>query len=211
MESQKFELPESTYDILEKILSAYALNPDKELEIKEIMSFSGLSRNAVSANHKFLVSAGVLVGVYKKRLTDNGKTLALAISNKIKSEVASAWRQIINDCPQTQAVLKQIKANGSIAQEELPGRVLHALQMPGNTRGTEKSKYLIDIFLQADLIREKGGHYVYTGTKQSTNEEHVSPDPSVHFNVQIHIDPNAKPEQIDQIFASMAKHLYGRG
>ena len=34
--------------------------------------------------------------------------------------------------------------------------------------------------------------------------------PSIHINVQIHIDPNSTPEQIDQIFSSMARHLYGR-
>ena len=31
--------------------------------------------------------------------------------------------------------------------------------------------------------------------------------PTVHIDVQIHIDSNAGPDQIDQIFASMAKHL----
>ena len=35
-------------------------------------------------------------------------------------------------------------------------------------------------------------------------------EPTVHIDVQIHIDSNATPEQIDQIFASMARHLYGR-
>ena len=36
-------------------------------------------------------------------------------------------------------------------------------------------------------------------------------EPSVHIDVQIHIDSTASPEQIDQIFASMARHLYRRG
>ena len=35
-------------------------------------------------------------------------------------------------------------------------------------------------------------------------------EPSVHIDVQIHIDATASLEQIDQIFASMARHLYGR-
>ena len=35
-------------------------------------------------------------------------------------------------------------------------------------------------------------------------------EPSVHIDVQIHIDASATAEQIDQIFASMAKHLYGK-
>ena len=34
--------------------------------------------------------------------------------------------------------------------------------------------------------------------------------PSVHIDLQIHISPEASPSQIDAIFASMAKHLYGR-
>lgn len=34
--------------------------------------------------------------------------------------------------------------------------------------------------------------------------------PSVHIDLQIHISPDASPDQIDSIFASMAKHLYGR-
>ena len=34
-----------------------------------------------------------------------------------------------------------------------------------------------------------------------------SAEPTLHLNVQIHISPDASPEQIDQIFASMAKHL----
>lgn len=33
--------------------------------------------------------------------------------------------------------------------------------------------------------------------------------PNLHIDVQIHISADASSEQIDQIFASMAKHLYG--
>lgn len=34
--------------------------------------------------------------------------------------------------------------------------------------------------------------------------------PSLHIDVQVHVSSEASAEQIDQIFASMAKHLYGR-
>ena len=33
--------------------------------------------------------------------------------------------------------------------------------------------------------------------------------PALHIDIQVHIDPTSSPEQIDQIFASMARHLYG--
>lgn len=32
--------------------------------------------------------------------------------------------------------------------------------------------------------------------------------PTLHIDIQIHIPPDASPEQIEHIFASMAKHLY---
>ena len=37
-----------------------------------------------------------------------------------------------------------------------------------------------------------------------------SAEPSLHIDIQIHIDSTATAEQIDQIFSSMARHLYGR-
>jgi hypothetical protein len=37
------------------------------------------------------------------------------------------------------------------------------------------------------------------------------PEPSLHIDVQIHISPDASSDQIEQIFANMAKYLYRRG
>ena len=37
----------------------------------------------------------------------------------------------------------------------------------------------------------------------------VTNRPALHIDIQVHIDPTSSAEQIDQIFASMAKHLYG--
>ena len=39
-------------------------------------------------------------------------------------------------------------------------------------------------------------------------EIEVPSEPSIHIDLQIHISPEATPEQIDQIFASMRRHLY---
>ena len=47
----------------------------------------------------------------------------------------------------------------------------------------------------------------------SKDEDKVKPpvtgQPSVHIDLQVHISPEASAEQIDQIFASMSRHLYG--
>jgi hypothetical protein len=38
----------------------------------------------------------------------------------------------------------------------------------------------------------------------------ASVGPAVHIDIQIHISPESTAQQIDKIFESMAKHLYGR-
>ena len=51
-----------------------------------------------------------------------------------------------------------------------------------------------------------------SSTKVDINKSPIrnTASPSLHIDIQIHIDANAKAEQIDQIFASMAKHLYDK-
>jgi glycine cleavage system regulatory protein len=40
------------------------------------------------------------------------------------------------------------------------------------------------------------------------SEEEAGSGPNVHLDIQIHIPADASVEQIDQIFESMARHLY---
>lgn len=42
------------------------------------------------------------------------------------------------------------------------------------------------------------------------NPPQLPVSPSVHIDIQVHISPDAPADQIDKIFESMAKHLYGR-
>lgn len=59
---------------------------------------------------------------------------------------------------------------------------------------------------------ESHGGQERTTTTNGTNAANGKTvrEPSLHIDVQVHIDATASAEQIDQIFASMAKHLYGR-
>lgn len=48
-------------------------------------------------------------------------------------------------------------------------------------------------------------------TADNRNISSSTGHPDLHIDLQIHISPDSTPEQIDAIFASMAKHLYGAG
>ena len=52
-----------------------------------------------------------------------------------------------------------------------------------------------------------GEHSVAEST--GSHSASVSNRPNLHIDLQIHISPESTPEQIECIFASMAKHLYG--
>jgi hypothetical protein len=48
------------------------------------------------------------------------------------------------------------------------------------------------------------------GKKAQALQQPTSFAPALHIDIQIHISPEASAEQIEQIFASMARHVYGR-
>ena len=57
-----------------------------------------------------------------------------------------------------------------------------------------------------------------TPVKEKSVDEHVAGvrangqrpafEPAINLNIQVHVSPDMSPEQIDQIFESMARHLY---
>lgn len=53
-------------------------------------------------------------------------------------------------------------------------------------------------------------HAPVTDQKTAAKVGAKSNNPSLHIDIQVHVSSEASAEQIDQIFASMAKHLYGR-
>lgn len=65
---------------------------------------------------------------------------------------------------------------------------------------------------QTTLSMPSGPVHTPVASQPVTHAQHTPPanhSPSVHIDIQIHISPEASGDQIDQIFKSMAKHLYG--
>lgn len=65
---------------------------------------------------------------------------------------------------------------------------------------------------QTTLSMPSGPVHTPVASQPTTHAQHnpqANHSPSVHIDIQIHISPEASGDQIDQIFKSMAKHLYG--
>ena len=73
-----------------------------------------------------------------------------------------------------------------------------AKQSPPSAKKTEES--IATVSLQDDAISQQN---------ERKDEREIAPKKSfpIHIDVQVHISPDTSPEQIDSIFASMAKHL----
>ena len=58
--------------------------------------------------------------------------------------------------------------------------------------------------------QKKAAEPLATAAHEPPPPERSSSGPTVHLDIQIHIPADATPEQIDQIFSSMARHLYAK-
>ncbi len=237
-DDKKFSLPGSGYDVLEKVLHAYAFIGDKAATLDEVTNKAGLNRVQVSSNHPFLSSLNLIQGGRTKRLTVSGTSLVIAISNEDEDAAAAAWQKALAGCEETQSILHMIKVQGGVAKTEIVGKILQSLKLPKASVAKTGANCLVEVLRKSNQLKEEGDRYILANGKvapqepeqaadeagtaekplkkqtveeqQARGEEKRPSEPSVHIDVQIHISPDAPPEQVDQIFASMAKHLYGR-
>jgi len=231
------KLPGSSYDVVSRILHAYSLFGDVDVKLDDIATKAGVHRTEASSNHAFLHSVGLLEGGKRKKLTEPGRRLAIAISNHLTDEVQRAWRDVLSTAPVMRPVIDMFRVQGSIASGECGNRISHALSLPSGPTTRTGTNCLIEIMKSCGLLTEQDGKLslstpvplapvsptietdaaVAPAPPLTPNQPSLtgplqppSAVPSLHVDVQIHIPPEATQEQIDHIFASMAKHLYHR-
>ncbi|MCL6520388.1 MAG: hypothetical protein K6T99_11205 [Armatimonadetes bacterium] len=56
----KFDLPNSGYEVIEKILHAYVRTGQQAVSLDDVASRAGMHRTRISPNHGFLVAVGSL-------------------------------------------------------------------------------------------------------------------------------------------------------
>jgi hypothetical protein len=105
------------------------------------------------------------------------------------SEIANVFKTKSN--AGDQAISKAISTFKALAAEAK--FTLGAQSRTPDTRTSDQASIAVDVPVKPIRTAHAGG---------ST--------PSLHIDIQVHISPDATAEQIDKIFASMAKHLYRR-
>ena len=163
---------------------------------------------------------------------NNVTTLKMAFNQAITNSPAfeSVYNRLKNERIPSNQVLQDLLAQEGIDQadcEEAATIFLENMRYIGLIQEQTGSEYIIpleqrieELPSKAEAVREVSTvHSASESTQEQSIEQEglltprtysVANVPALHIDIQIHIDSSASVDQIDQIFASMAKHLYGR-
>jgi hypothetical protein len=83
------------------------------------------------------------------------------------------------------------------------------LEKKGRVRSTEQKSLKVKAVNASGKTDPSKGTTIQKEVDKSTQTTLLPP--SININLEVHISADATPDQIDQIFASMAKHIYKRG
>lgn len=236
---EKLIIPNSDYNKVTQIIQGYLTKNDEALDLDQISTRSGIQRDIITRNNGFLLSIGILTSGIKKKLSEQGKKLALAIEHSDGEEINRQWESIIHQASLLEPIIQMIKVQKKATKDKWESKILQALELQSGKRTGTGISCLLTILEKANFLEKDGKEYSISkagtssiqsdqnetdlGSQENTgkntqNNDGVQQDnlaplkgqPAVHIDIQIHISSDAKPEQIDQVFASMAKHLYNK-
>jgi len=235
MSDVTFSLPGSGYEVITKILHTYALCGDGKIALDTVASKSAMDKTLVSRNSAFLVSIGVLSKGREKSLSSQGKALAVALGNGIVDDIRKGWRDVLMQCSATSSIVDMVKIQKTVPKDDLQGRMASSLGLVASGLNKTGLNTLSELFVKAELLELVDGAYrvrVDATAETVPNASQVSavaqqpigsavtptelPSiqkttlPSIHIDLEIHVSPESTPEQIDKVFESIAKHLYGK-
>lgn len=155
----KLDLPYNGYDVISKILHAYALCGSKPVSLDEVASKAGMDRTVVSRNNGFLSSLGLISGGKSKILTEQGRAIAIALGHDLDEDIVQAWRKIILASPAMQAVLDMIQVQKTVAVDVLPAKIAATLGAPDSTMTRTGTNTLVEILKKSGLLVESEEKY----------------------------------------------------
>lgn len=199
---------------------------------------SSLSRQLLSTSAKYGLTSGNYNDEYIE-LTNEGMRLAIAGANINHETLQLQFSLSIRNFPIFNEVYEQLKnkripvsgilkdmmeEHGATSDdtEEASKVFLENIHYIGLVQAQAGGDFIIPLeqLLEDTLVNEEE-HKVTASTEEIQKPVVETPSldlpsvpriepPGLHIDVQIHIDATASPEQIDKIFSSMGRYLYGR-
>ena len=189
----------------------------------------GLTRGGHTADYLELTDTGEAT---VRGSRDNITTLDMAFNQAISGTSAfdSVYERLKNERIPTAQVLQDLLAQEGIDLsdcEEAANIFVENIRYLGLIQEQTGNEYIIPLEQRIEELSVETHDVSDASDTDSAIESAEAPSaeheavltqgsqntmnmPTLHLDIQIHIDPSADADQIDQIFASMARHLYGR-
>ena len=211
MAENEFRLPGSTYEGLVNIIVAYGTR-DEAAGPGDVSKLDAVHQSSVSRTNAFLAAIGILRGEREKVVTQQGRSLALALEHRDRAEVRRNWRRIISTNEFLQNVVAAVKLREGMLYSTIQAYIAHAAGQPRNKPVMTGAGAIIDILTVADLLREQDGQIVANIDEEFEEKTSATspgmPDPteiSVSTNgpdasaVSIHLHVQCTPDDIEDL------------
>ncbi len=159
MAEREFRLPGSPYEELVNIIVAYGTRDEASMT-GDVGKLDSVHQSSVSRNNAFLTEIGVLQGETKKLITRRGRSLAVALARKDRTEIRSNWRQVVAASEFLQNVVSAVKLREGMLYPTVQAYIAHAAGQPRNKPVMTGAGAIIEILKTAGLLKEEAGELV---------------------------------------------------
>jgi hypothetical protein len=132
--------------------------------------------------------------------------LMAAVSAPSKDRSAAERWFAHNTGKGTSAVGRMAQFYTVLMEADISKKPEHKVKLPAQPKSKPKAQQKPKSLNIHD--RKPGNLSPYSGSESKVGESPKSP--GISINLQIHISADSTPDQIDKIFESMAKHIYGK-
>ncbi len=225
--ADEFPLPSSSYKELIKIIRAYGRFGAEPASLADVAKLAVMNETSVSANNKFLISAGIIKAGQKKTITPLGVELSKALDHDMADEIAAKWRAVVNATDFLERVIAAVRIRKTMDEESLESHVAYSAGQPKTPAVATGARTVVEILTASGLLKEENGTLVastpeprpITETVEKTLSISDSPPSNLVFEhgfarastrlggVQLNIDVRVQctPADLDELGSKLRK------
>ncbi len=165
MPDDTLRLPVGSFEIIQRILAAYAtLGQRGPVKLKDVAERTAMQATAVSGNHAFLESIGIIDGGKQKSLTELGRRVAVATTHAGTLEARNAWSMVVAASDHLQKIVDAVRIRQGMKEDALTTHIVVTAGVPKSTRALTGARTVLDLLREAGVIEEIDGTFRATAS-----------------------------------------------
>jgi hypothetical protein len=166
------------------MIEAYFLEDKRSggdpVKVPDVAQRAAMDATLLSRNNKFFQSFGVIEGGQKKKVTEVGRSLGLAISHADQDEIRRNLARLVNDSDFLTRIQSAVKVRSGMDPDSLERHIAITAGAAKSPRTTTGTRAVIELLTEAGLLNqdESGTLRVTTGGSDLKEVSEVSGDDS---------------------------------